>query len=354
MKQRYQLDSHKLQYHPGLVADFLAGKDIVPLNVEISLTDACNHRCLFCNFSYLGHTNTMFPKGRMPVLVGELARAGVKTLTFAGAGEPLLHPDLFPSLRTAHTQGMELALSTNGALFQSGQMEEAVDLLTWIRFSINGGSRETYAAVHNASAADFDTVMKNLAQMGEAKRKKESPMTLGTQCLLLKENYREIKTLAEKVRDAGADYFVVKHFYPREESGYKGGESFQAQDRQEELAAIANEISTDSFVMIVRDSDNLERVRSYRECAGLSFLGYIAENGLLFTCFSHQDDEKTAVGNLLEQDFVALWHSEGKARAIQYINEYYDKNMCQANCRHHQINIWLQQLKHPPAHVNFI
>lgn len=350
----FQLDGHKLQYHPRLVADFLDGKDIVPLNAEVSLTDACNHRCLFCNFNYLGHKRAGFPEGRMPTLVGELGEAGVKTLTIAGAGEPLLHPDVFPSLRKGAALGMGLAMSTNGALLRRDQMEEMTDLLTWVRFSVNGGTEESYARVHQCRAGDFKRVMDNLGMLGEIKRGGNSRMTLGTQCVLVEENYRDIRTLAERIRGTGADYFVVKHFYPREEGGYRPDMGFRDKSFLKELASFAEDISSPSFSMIVRDAEKLRRERPYRECRGLPFLIYIAETGLLYTCFSHQEDEKTAIGDLLRHDFKTLWNSAGKKAAIRHINDAYDKNLCQANCRHHQINLWLDQLRHPPAHVDFI
>lgn len=354
MTKRFQLDSHKLQYHPRLVADYLDGKEIFPLNAEVSLTDACNHHCLFCNFNYMGHKRVSLPEGRMPELAGELARVGVKTLTFAGAGEPLLHPDVFPAFRVAHELGMDLAMSTNGALLKRPQMEEMAAMLAWVRFSINGGSPASYAAVHHCRESDFDKTMKTLAELGEIKRDRNSSMTLGTQCVLVEENHRDIEALANLTRSAGADYFVIKHFYPREESNYRPDMSFRSGAYLDELKAMAEEMSSDRFTMVVRDAAKLDRNRPYRQCMGLPFIVYIGEDGLLYTCFSHHEDKKTAIGNILENDFISLWHSPSTREAIRHINESYDKNRCQANCRHHQINMWLWQLRQPPEHVNFV
>lgn len=351
---RFQLDDHKLQYHPRIVADFMDGKAIVPLNAEVSITDACNHRCLFCNFNYLGHKKASLPEGRMQGMARELAEAGVKTLTFAGAGEPLLHPDVFPSLKIAHSLGMDLAMRTNGALLTQQQMEEMTDMLSWVCFSINAGTSETYAETHRCAKSEFAKVMRNLHELGAIKQRTGSKMTLGTQCVLLKENRRDIAALAKLVKNAGADYFVVKHFFPREEGEYQGDESLCNQDVLQELFDLASEMSADGFSMIIRDPAKLDRSRPYCKCLGLPFLVYIGENGLLYTCFSHHEDKTTAIGSILEHDFATLWNSHGKDLAVDHINSFYDKNTCQANCRHHQINLWLHGLKNPPAHVNFI
>lgn len=354
MTQRLQLDSHKLQYHPRLVADFLEGQVVVPLNAEISLTDACNHRCRFCNFNYLGHQQTHLPEGRAPELIREMAAAGVKAATLAGAGEPLLHSDLMASLRAGREAGMDMAMSTNGVLLKPEQAIEMPSLLTWIRFSVNGGTPATYSAVHQTRESDFVRAIKNIAVLATAKRRSGSAMTIGTQCVLVDENCRDIGTLAMQLRDAGADYFVVKHFYSREEGGYTPDMSFLSKAYLAELTTIAAELTTPSFSMVIRDAEKLDRERPYHKCLGLPFLVYVRENGLLYTCFSHQEDEQTAVGSILDGDFSSLWDSVGRETAIQYINEQYDKNKCQANCRHHQINLWLHSLQNPPAHVNFV
>lgn len=354
MSKHFQLDSHKLQYHPRLVADFLDGKPIVPLNAEISITDACNHRCLFCNFNYLGHKQVRLPAGRMQRLAREMAEAGVRTMTFGGAGEPLLHQDVLPSLRIGKQLGMELALSTNGVLLKPEEMEELPDLLTWVRFSINGGTPQSYAAVHTCAPEQFATTMRNLETLCAKKAARNSEMTLGTQCVVIDENYRDIETLAKRVKEAGAEYFVVKHFYPREESEYLPSMSFRTPEYLNELHMMAKAMSTPDFYMTVRDVEKLSQKRTYQICRGLPFLVYIGENGLLYTCFSHHEDEKTAIGNLLESDFASVWNSPGRTEAMHYINTQYNKDLCQANCRHHQINLWLRQLSNPPPHANFI
>lgn len=354
MAGELQLDDHKLRYHPQSIADFLAGRPIIPINAEISLTGACNHRCLFCNFDYLGHRPISLPEGRAPALAAEMAHAGVKAVTFAGSGEPSLHPDLLPSLRAAVAGGMAAALSTNGVPLRPEQLDEMPGLLTWVRFSVNGGTPRQYAAVHQCRESDFGAAMRNIARLADAKRRAGSAMTLGTQCVLTEENRDDIRTLAERLREAGADYFAVKHFYPREEGGYRPDMSFRTGAFLDDLAGMAKELSGGAFSMIVRDAGKLERRRPYARCLGLPFIVYCRENGLLYTCFSHQEDERTAVGSILEHDFATLWNSAGREESIRRIDEQYDKNACQANCRHHQINLWLWGLAHPPPHVNFI
>ena len=71
-----------------------------PIYVEISPTGICNHKCLFCHYNYLGHEGK-FKKGKMLKLIRELASMGVKSIVFAGNGEPTLHVDTIDSIKLA-------------------------------------------------------------------------------------------------------------------------------------------------------------------------------------------------------------------------------------------------------------
>jgi MoaA/NifB/PqqE/SkfB family radical SAM enzyme len=354
MTQSLQLEGHKLQYHPDRVADFLAGRTVWPIYAEISPTSACNHRCRFCNFNCLGHEGGYFPRDRLPVLMDELKRSGVKAVVFAGAGEPSLHPDTFPAIRRAREAGLDVAMSTNGAVLRDRQLQEMAECLTWVRFSINGGTPGTYAACQGTGTGDFEQVMANLERLSEYKARLGSKITIGTQCVLIPENRETMEALAGRLKNAGADYFSIKHFYTHSGNPYQPDMSFLTPEFLDRLRDETAQFHGDAFNVIVRNIDRLDRFRPYEECLGLPFLVYIRENGLLYTCFSHQEDRETALGSLLEKSFAALWQSAAQDAVVNHINRHYDKKLCQANCRHHETNLWLHQLTSPPAHVNFI
>ena len=51
----YRVDSHKLMFHPERVTKWLSGENIYPIEIEISPSGACNHRCIFCAYDYIGY-----------------------------------------------------------------------------------------------------------------------------------------------------------------------------------------------------------------------------------------------------------------------------------------------------------
>lgn len=348
------LDGHKLQYHPGIVADILAGKEIAPVYAEISPVAYCNHRCVFCNYNYLGHKGK-FPEGRMISLVGELADAGVKSVVFAGSGEPTIHPDTIPAINKARKSGLDVAMSTNGALLDDKAIAAIAGDLSWIRFSFSGGSPENYAKIHRTKATDYELVLNNIRKLSSLKRKINSRLTIGTQFLLLPDNREYVISQAKVMKECGADYFVVKHFYSSENNQFSIDDSFRTPEFMGSLRKAAVEISDENFLFVVRDEACLNREREYDECYGLPLIVYFREDGEVYTCFANQHDRNTSLGSILNQSFGELWKSGAKKRAIDYINRTFDKNKCQANCRHHQINRYLWNLKHNiPDHLNFI
>lgn len=351
---KFSLDSHKLKYHPNAVADFYNDKNVDPIYVEISPTAFCNHRCVFCHYNHLGHEGK-FGKNRMLELVDELAQANTKSLVFAGIGEPLLNKETIPAIKSAKSKGIDVAMSTNGALMKEDDMEDIAKSLTWIRFSFNAATKENYAEIHKAKETDFELVLANIKKLADVKKATNSDITIGIQYVVLPQTRNNIEELAKRLKENGADYFVIKHFYEHEQSEFSKTSLLISEDELSTLQAFASEISDDNFSMIVRSRENLTQHRIYNKCYGLPFIVYIRENGDVYTCFSYQHDEKTVLGNINDSSFNQIWNSETKQAAIDHINNNIEKNTCQPNCRHHQINNYLWDIKHPTTqHINFI
>ena len=48
MADKYLMDSHKLTWHLDRVRDWLEGKRIVPIHIDVGLSKGCNIRCEYC------------------------------------------------------------------------------------------------------------------------------------------------------------------------------------------------------------------------------------------------------------------------------------------------------------------
>ena len=84
MAENIRLDSHKLTLHPQRVAQWMDGKVIYPLELEIGLSRSCNHRCTFCAVDYMEYKPVRLDKD---VLLGNLkvlGEKGLKSVVYAG------------------------------------------------------------------------------------------------------------------------------------------------------------------------------------------------------------------------------------------------------------------------------
>lgn len=347
------LDGHKINYHPKEISDMFEGKLGAPIYVEISPTGICNHKCLFCHYNYLGHEGK-FKKGKIIELVKEFAAMGVKSLVFAGNGEPTLHVDTIEAIALAKSLGLDVALSTNGALLKEEHFEILAQSLTWIRFSFNAGSAENYALVHQTKSDDFLKVIENIKKLQATKIKLQSKITIGTQFVLIPQNKDFALEHGKMLKSLGVDYFSVKHFYNHSHNVFEVVEEI-SDIFIETLTTQAEKLSDKEFTFLVRSTKNLTSQRAYNHCLGLEFIIFIDENGDVFSCFSHQYDKKTIMGNVFENSFEEIWASAQKKESLAHINNCIEKNNCQPNCRHHQINNYLWEIQNPSIeHVNFI
>ena len=112
MADKIRMDSHKLIYHPEVVTRWLKGENIYPIELEIGLTNACNHRCIFCAVDYTGYQPDRIDSKILINNLEILSQKGVKSIIYAGEGEPLLHKEAPDIINQTKHLGIDTAVST--------------------------------------------------------------------------------------------------------------------------------------------------------------------------------------------------------------------------------------------------
>jgi len=354
MEDNLRIDSHKLIYHPARVAEWLQKGDIYPLTVEISPSGACNYRCIFCAFDYLNYEPKLLDRQLMIKALTEMQGKGVKSIVVCGEGEPLLNGNTPDIVNYGQSIGLDMGMSTNGILFSLEVARECLAALTWIRVSLNAGMDRTHQLIHKSKAGDYEKILANLAEAVKIKQDKKLTSTIGVQLLLIPENAADVLILAKELKALGVDYFTVKPFSKHPASHTQIEESLDYKeylDMEKEL----NRLKTQEFNIIFRSSSmkKLKQKRSYTECLGIPFWSYIDAQANVWACIAYIGNAAFCYGNLKEQSFSEIWEGEKRKKALAYIKSM-DIDACRELCRLDEINRYLEQIKYPSGHINFI
>lgn len=353
MKQNIRIDSHKLIYHPDVVSRWNRGENIYPIELEIGLTNACNHRCKFCAVDYTGYQPTMINEKTLMANLEEIAPKGVKSIVYAGEGEPLIHKAAPEIINKTKSVGIDAALSTNGVLLTPEVSRECLKSLTWVRFSTAAIHEDTYNEVQRGKPGDLNKVLHHMEEAVRIKRVQNLRTTLGVQLLLLPDNKDEIVEMGKEMRKIGVDYFTIKPF-----SQHPQSEHILQVDYSEmlDLEKEVKELGTDDFKIYFRahSMEKLEQKRCYKQCLALPFMVYIDAKGNLWPCIVFMGKEEYSYGNINKESFTDIWEGQHRKKIVDYFNHMNLEENCREICRLDEMNRYLDELKNPGEHVNFI
>ena len=350
----FRIDSHKLNFHPERVAQWRAAdtwekaKEIFPIYVEVSPSGACNHRCTFCAVDYIGYKPLLINNWIMRRMISEMGACGVKSVMFGGEGEPLLHKGMDEAVMAVKNAGMDAAFTTNGTLLDR---LETVHDCTWIKVSVNAGTKETYGKIHKSKEGDFDKVWLNIRDA--AKRK--GHCTLGVQTVLLPENRPEVFLLAHLAKDAGADYLAVKPYSQHKYSITREYEGLKY-DGNLHLAEALATLNDASFHVEFRTDAmrQQEEPIHYDKChATPNFWAYVMASGDVYSCSAYLLDDRFKLGNVNTEGFRDIWQGEKRHRNWDFVRDVLDIHECRLNCRMDKVNRYLDDFG-KVEHVNFI
>ncbi|MBM7866687.1 radical SAM protein [Heliobacterium gestii] len=354
MVDQLRIDTHKLIYHPTRVSEWLQGKNIYPIYVEIAPSGACNHRCIFCALDYMEYRPVFLDKELILSNLKEMGEKGVKSVMYAGEGEPLLNRHTPEIVWRTKELGIDVSMTSNGVLFSREAAEECLGCFSWVRFSVNAGSPASYQTIHRTRSNDFERVLENLQNAVALKRDKGYRTTIGVQMLLIPENTGDALPLAKTLKEIGVDYFSIKPYSQHPKSHAALSTAFDYEQHLG-LERQLTELKSDDFQIIFRAKamQKLKHDKAYECCWGLPFWAYIDAKANVWGCSAYLGDEDFCYGSLKSESFAAIWEGERRAESLKKVAQM-DIRQCREICRLDEINGYLQQLKKPGDHVNFI
>ncbi len=353
MAKNIRMDSHKLIYHPDRVTQWMKGENIYPIEIEISPSGACNHRCVFCAVDYIGYQPDFLDKDIILRDIVQMSKRGLKSVICSGEGEPLLNKDMPNIANGIKACGVDVAMSSNGVLFTKEKAKDCLEAFTWIRFSIASLEENSYNKIQRGKADDLDRVKTNLTEVVKIKRDKKLKTTLGVQCLLLPDNINQLSDMAKQLREIGVDYLTIKPYSQHLHSE----NSFQIDyNEMLELEETLKQYITEDFAIYFRANamKKLCHKKDYQQCYGLPFMTHIDAKGNVWPCVAHIGTEEFCYGNIYQQTFEEIWEGARRQRVIEKLEMLDINKVCREACRLDEINKYLNELKYPGEHVNFI
>lgn len=366
MADKFGIESHKLAYHPERVAKILESgsdwdkaKSIYPIYMELSPIGACNHRCTFCAVDYIGYNPVKLDFDIMKERLPEMGRLGVKSIMYAGEGEPLLYKKISELTEITKQSGIDVSFTTNGTILPKDFLEKALPNTSWIKVSINAGTPETYHKIHQGKQGDFKKVIQNLKTMVDYKNKHNLEVTIGAQSMLLPENIDEMAELSKVCRDIGLDYLVIKPYSQHMFSlthKYEGIDYTKYKDYEKKFSSM----STDDFQVIFRGHTMKKYIEGngarYKKChATPNLWGYIMADGRVFSCSAFLLDKRFDVGNINDNSFQEIWEGEKRRKNFDFVKNDLDISECRLNCRMDEANRYIDSIQQQSIkHINFI
>lgn len=347
----YNFDfSKKIFYHPEKIADYKNKKRIFPITIEIDLTNRCNHRCDFCFYAEHIGTELDRPSLDTTLLMKRLKEAknlGTKAISFTGGGEPTIHSDYIKIIKYAKELGFDLGTITNGSTITERNVDEYIDNLQWIRFSISGGDRESYNKVQGVN--QFDKILDNLRLISRRKTEKESNLNIGVRTLVTPDNVHTLTNMANIIKDLKIDYFQLA---PDQYTSDKG--KFWNNKETQKIFHQVKEILSENNIKLLTTTfmESQENLDKPTTCYAHFFMLVITAEGQVTFCKSARGEPDFYIGNILEKSLKEIWDDP----ITKKIESWVRPNNCGLFCRHMAINNTMEDIINPDSSMspNFV
>lgn len=280
-----------------------------PPNLILDVATMCNLRCPFCKTG--NGTNRIKPGLLRPdvfaKLVARLPLARIKVALLYHWGEPLLNPHLHEYIRFFSERGIFTMISANlsAADYDTAFWDRLIDAeLKLLIVSADGARQETYQKYR--VGGDFQRVVGNMRAL-DAARKARGAQFPRTQYRMLRNRFNQgdVAEAEAIARSVGAEFLCDDSLSvpPEAQREWFADDLFQA------YGSIQPTIYGRGRRSVINT-----------ECRQLWDTLTVDINGDVYPCCI-VGDPAHRVGNLLEQDFEAIWNGEIMQTLRRYVTD---------------------------------
>ena len=309
-----EVGTEKLYLHTTKIQDILE-KGVMasayPISVELTLTNACNLKCVYCSDQDLrerqGYKNMAFETFER--LFKDLSEGGTKGVVFEGGGEPTIHPDFSRLLMIAKKSGLAVGLITNGT---SDIEENILEQFEWIRVSLDASNEEEYLDLKKVDC--FERVLSNIGKYVKYCN------TVGVGYVVTNKNMSNIETLILRLRDLGVSYIQMRPVVDNPE----------LLPNEKDLKYLEFYRNGSFNVIVDGMEENINSGNGNLPCYASSITSIISGDGNVFLCGRlNIYDWLKPIGNIQKQNFNEIWYGTERQKQLKMIS---DKEFCKNNC----------------------
>jgi len=360
----------KAVHHMERLGQLKSGDQPTPVQVQLVISDVCNHDCSFCAYRMSGYTsnenfgildnvsqqvennpNRKIPQDKCFEILEDCKELGVKAIQFTGGGEPTTHPDHPKIFQKVIDLDMDLALITNGAILKPAVIDTLVHA-KWVRFSVDAGTPEMYSKIRKIKPEKFNNTLNNISKMIEAKAKsQDTDLLVGVGYVVDQNNFNEIYKFAKIASDLGVDNMRIGAIFTPEGFEYHSGHHQIVVDQ---IQRIKEDFASDTFTIFDAFKDRIDDLvhesPDYEHCGYMHFDTYIGGDLKVYSCCNNAYSVHGEMGSIKGQSFKDFWLSDEKKLAYSSLKAS-DCERCMFNAKNKFINYLLEE---DPAHVNFV
>lgn len=368
MSEKIILDGTKITWHQDRLKAWKYGERFAPITIDMSLTRACNYKCIYCYSKLQENRGKRITLDIMYRFLDDCAEIGVKAISFVSDGESSLSPAYVGSIKYGHSLGISMASGTNGYFLTEDVLQEILPYLTYLRFNITAGEPKGYAEIMGTTEESFYRVKEHIKKAAQIKKQRNLDVTIGMQMVLMPAFADQILPLARLGKELRVDYLVIKHCSDDERGAL--GVDYAGYRKLYNILKDAEELSDNEYLVQVKWSKiKSEGKRDYERCYGPPFLLQLSGSGLIAPCGCLFNDKykKYHIANLIDSSFKKVVFSDRYWEVMDELasERFNAKTMCGTLCVQHKVNEALGKYKkgliqlkkpsgEPPMHINFI
>lgn len=341
-----EIGVNKLFFHPEKIKKLIdiAGRDKIdvdntyPVSVELTLTNKCNLKCVWCVDWHIRRKDKKEINFEMlKNLIIDLEKGGTRGIAIEGGGEPTVYKHFNDLMKFIDKVNIKFGLITNGVLIP---YLDYVNKFEWVRVSLDVNNEENYEKYKKGDKKDYKKIFNNLEKLV---KKADKKTVIGVSYIATKHNMDNIISVVKKVKNTGVNYFYIR---PIEDCD-------DLLPHAEDLEGL-DKYSDKNFKVLVNYGERLERGNCNLGCVAHSLSSVISADGGVYICGRlHIHPEWGPIGNLYKKSFNEIWNSlERKHQAAKILNPDFTKKYCPV-CRMTKFNKVIYDLKSIKT-VNFL